>query len=80
MDDAIAAANSIKNSLLNYTIVRIARTTNENKINYRLTEKAHPFRTIVSKASVADFLVDGIKFPEKYSFSNRIQKRGVATL
>lgn len=71
MEDTRRAAGIIENSTINYTILRAAYMTNENKIDYELTEKGQPYRgTIISRASIADFIVEGIKHPEKYSFAS----------
>ena len=71
MDDTRRAAAIIENSSLNYTILRAAYMTNENKIDYELTEKGQPYKgTIISRASVADLIVEGIKHPKKFSYSS----------
>jgi len=71
MDDTRRAAEIIEASTVNYTILRAAYMTDEDKIDYELTEKGQPFKgTIISRASIADFIVNGIKNPEQYSYSS----------
>lgn len=71
MDDTRVAAADIENSKLNATIIRAAYMTDEDKIDYELTEKGTPFKgTLISRASIADLIMNILKDPEQHSFSS----------
>lgn len=71
MDDTRRAAKLIEASPLNYTIIRAAYMTNADRIDYELTAKGTPFKgTIVSRASIADFIVKTIVKPERHRYSS----------
>jgi uncharacterized protein YbjT (DUF2867 family) len=53
-----AAARVIESSDLDYTIVRPAWLTDNDEVDYELTQKGEPFKgTEVSRKSVADLVV-----------------------
>ncbi|HIY92495.1 NAD(P)H-binding protein [Companilactobacillus sp. HBUAS56275] len=67
-EDTRRAASIIESSDLNYTIIRAAYMTNDREIDYELTKKGDQFKgTMISRASIADFVIKIIKDPEKYS-------------
>lgn len=71
MDDTRMAAADIETSKLNATIIRAAYMTDEDKIDYELTEKGTPFKgTLISRASIADLIMNILKDPEQHSFSS----------
>lgn len=71
MDDTRMAAADIETSKLNATIIRAAYMTDEKKIDYELTEKGTPFKgTLISRASIADLIMNILKDPEQHSFSS----------
>lgn len=71
MDDTRRAAELIERSQLNYTIIRAAYMTNEDEIDYELTEKGTPFKgTIISRKSVADLIVKVIEDPTQHGYSS----------
>ncbi|EHO52080.1 NAD(P)H-binding protein [Lentilactobacillus kisonensis] len=71
MDDTRRAAKIIENSNLDYTIVRAAYMSNDDVINYELTEKGEPFKgTIISRKSIADLVMKIIKDPSLYEHSS----------
>ncbi|KRM74776.1 NAD(P)H-binding protein [Secundilactobacillus collinoides] len=71
MDDTRVAAADIETSKLNATIIRAAYMTDEDKIDYELTEKGTPFKgTLISRASIADLIMNILKDPEQHSFSS----------
>ncbi|RAJ80213.1 uncharacterized protein YbjT (DUF2867 family) [Chitinophaga dinghuensis] len=60
------AADIIEASGLDYTIIRPAWLTDDDEIDYELTQKGHPFKgTEVSRKSVAAFIADLIEHPKK---------------
>jgi uncharacterized protein YbjT (DUF2867 family) len=62
-----SAAALIEASGLAYTLVRPAWLTDEDEVNYELTARNESFKgTVVSRKSVADFVVKLIEAPEKY--------------
>lgn len=66
MEDTRRAAKIVEQSSLNYTILRCAYMTNEDRIDYELTEKGTPFKgTIISRRSIAQVVVDLVNHPEK---------------
>lgn len=68
MDDTRRAAKVIENSGIDYTIIRAAYMDDENDTDYELTQRGEPFKgTVVSRASIADLIVDVIEHPERHS-------------
>lgn len=66
-EDTRRAAKIIENSQLSYTIIRAAYMTNDPKIDYELTTKGETFKgTMISRASIADFVVKIIDDDKKY--------------
>lgn len=62
------AAKLIEASSLDYTIIRAAYMTNDDEINYQLTKKSQTFKgTMISRKSIADFVVKIIDDPLSYS-------------
>ncbi|MGD9477727.1 SDR family oxidoreductase [Shinella sp. G-2] len=58
------AADAIEASKLDYTILRPAWLTDEDEVDYELTERNAPFKgTVVSRKSVADLIVKMIRSP-----------------
>jgi uncharacterized protein YbjT (DUF2867 family) len=71
MNDTRRAAAIIENSVINYTILRCAYMTNEDVIEYELTEKVTPFKgTIISRKSIADLIVKVVKNPQKHEYAS----------
>lgn len=71
MEDTRRAAKIIETSDINFTILRCAYMTNEDKIDYELTEKGEEYKgTIISRKSIADLIVRVIKNPKIYEFSS----------
>lgn len=67
-EDTRRAAKVIEDSDLQYTIIRAAFMTNDNEIDYELTQKGESFKgTLVSRASIADLILNIIAKPSKYS-------------
>lgn len=65
------AADAIEASKLDYTIIRPAWLTDENEIDYELTERDAPFKgTVVSRKSVADLIVKIIRSPSLHVRGN----------
>ncbi|HEJ7131326.1 SDR family oxidoreductase [Serratia marcescens] len=65
------AADAIEASGLNYTILRPAWLTDEDKVDYELTTRDEPFKgTIVSRKSVAALIADIIDEPERHIGEN----------
>ncbi|BDR55413.1 short-chain dehydrogenase [Bombiscardovia apis] len=68
MDDTRRAAQIIENADLDSTIIRAAYMDNEPDRDYELTQKGEPFRgTTVSRAAIADLIVDILKNPSRHS-------------
>lgn len=66
-----AAADTIEASDLDYTILRPAWLTDNDEIDYEVTEKGQPFKgTEVSRKSVAALVVEIIQSPSKWSRSS----------
>lgn len=66
-EDTRRAAKIIENSQLSYTIIRAAYMTDDAEVNYELTEKGETFKgTIISRSSIADFVIKIIDDPNKY--------------
>jgi uncharacterized protein YbjT (DUF2867 family) len=62
-----SAAALIEASGLTYTLVRPAWLMDEDEVSYELTARNEPFKgTVVSRKSVADFVVKLIETPAKY--------------
>jgi uncharacterized protein YbjT (DUF2867 family) len=62
-----AAADVIEASDLEYTILRPTWFTNDNEIDYEITEKGQPEKgSVISRKSIAEFIYEIIKSPEKY--------------
>lgn len=71
MDDTRRAAQLIEASSLDYTLIRAAYLTDDNKIDYELTAKGSPFKgTLVSRKSVADLIVNTIVNPRLHRYSS----------
>lgn len=71
MDDTRRAAKIIEESTVNYTIIRAAYMTNDDEIDYELTEKGSPFKgTTISRQSIADLIVKTIKNPALHQHSS----------
>lgn len=67
-EDTRRAAKIIETSKLNYTIIRAAYMTNDDEIDYELTKKGETFKgTMISRASIADFVIKIIENPDQYS-------------
>lgn len=65
------AADAIEASGLDYTILRPAWLTDEDEVDYELTERHEPFKgTVVSRKSVADLIVKVIESPQLHSGAN----------
>jgi len=65
------AADAIEASKLDYTIIRPAWLTDENEVNYELTERDMPFKgTVVSRKSVADLIAKIIRDPSLHLHGN----------
>ncbi|MFD1559458.1 SDR family oxidoreductase [Paraburkholderia silviterrae] len=62
------AAEAVEASGLDYTIVRPAWLTDEDEVDYELTERHEPFKgTVVSRKSVADLIAKIIESPQLYT-------------
>ena len=67
-EDTRRAAKIIETSQLKYTIIRAAYMTNDDEIDYELTKKGETFKgTMISRASIADFVIKIIQDPNKYT-------------
>lgn len=65
------AADAIETSGLDYTILRLAWLTDENSIDYEITQKDEIFKgTEVSRRSVADLIVRIIATPSLHVGGN----------
>lgn len=65
------AADAIEQSGLDYTVIRPAWLTEENEVDYELTERNEPFKgTVVSRKSVADLIVTIIQAPNLHVHGN----------
>ncbi|AKV55735.1 NAD-dependent epimerase/dehydratase [Bifidobacterium actinocoloniiforme DSM 22766] len=68
MDDTRRAAQVIEESDVDSTIIRAAYMDDEPDLDYELTRKGEPFKgTTVSRAAIADLIVDILKNPSEYS-------------
>ena len=66
-----AAADTIEESELDYTILRPAWLTNADEVSYEVTQRDEPFKgPEVSRQSVAALVVDILKSPDRGSRSN----------
>lgn len=66
-EDTRRAAKIIEISDLNYTIIRAAYMTDDDEINYELTQKGETFKgTMISRKSMADLVVKIIDQPTDY--------------
>lgn len=64
-------ADVIEASGLDYTILRPDWFTNRNEVDYELTRKGEPEKgTAISRKSIAAFVAEVVKNPEKYSREN----------
>ena len=72
------SADAIEVSSLDYTIVRPAWLTDENKVDYELTRRDEtrrdePFKgTVISRKSVADLIVKIIRSPDRPARSGNL--------
>ncbi|MBN9071956.1 MAG: SDR family oxidoreductase [Rhizobiales bacterium] len=65
------AADAIEASGLDYTIVRPAWLTDDNEVDYELTQREEPFKgTVVSRKSVADLIAKVIRSPDLHLRGN----------
>ncbi len=65
------AADAIEASGLDYTILRPAWLTDEDEVDYEITEKGRPFKgTVVSRRSVGDLISEVILHPERHIGEN----------
>ncbi len=65
------AADAIEASKLDYTIIRPAWLTDEDEVDYELTERDQSFKgTVVSRKSVADLIVKIIREPKLHVRAN----------
>lgn len=66
-EDTRKAARIIETSDLQYTIIRAAVMTDDNDIDYELTQKGEIFKgTMISRASIADLILNIIFKPSHY--------------
>jgi uncharacterized protein YbjT (DUF2867 family) len=66
-----AAADTIEESGLDYTILRPAWLTNVDEVAYEVTQRDEPFKgTEISRKSVAALVVDLVTSPDLWSRSN----------
>ncbi|MEN5316602.1 SDR family oxidoreductase [[Pseudomonas] hibiscicola] len=65
------AADAIEASGLDYTILRPAWLTDEDEVDYEITEKGQPFKgTVVSRRSVGDLISQIILDPARHTGGN----------
>lgn len=65
------AADAIEASGLDYTILRPAWLSDDDEVDYEMTERNEPFKgTEVSRKSVAALVVECIRKPETFSHKN----------
>ncbi len=65
------AADAIEASSLDYTLVRPAWLTDEDEIDYELTQRDDPFKgTVVSRKSVASLIADTVLSPGQHIRAN----------
>lgn len=66
-EDTRRAAKIIEASDLSYTIIRAAYMTNDDEVDYELTQKGETFKgTMISRKSIADLVVKIIDQPADY--------------
>jgi uncharacterized protein YbjT (DUF2867 family) len=66
-----AAADTIEQSRLNYTILRPAWLTNANEVSYEVTQRDEHFKgTEVSRKSVAALVTDIVTHPDRWARAN----------
>ena len=66
-EDTRRAAKIIESSDLSYTIIRAAYMTNDDEVDYELTQKGEIFKgTMISRKSIADLVVKIIEQPSDY--------------
>lgn len=66
-EDTRRAAKIIETSDLSYTIIRAAYMTNDDEVDYELTQKGEAFKgTMISRKSIADLVVKIINQPTDY--------------
>lgn len=66
-EDTRRAAKIIESSDLSYTIIRAAYMTNDDEVDYELTQKGETFKgTMISRKSIADLVVKIIAQPADY--------------
>jgi uncharacterized protein YbjT (DUF2867 family) len=66
-EDTRRAAQIIEASDLSYTIIRAAYMTNDDEVDYELTQKGEIFKgTMISRKSIADLVVKIIAQPTDY--------------
>jgi len=71
MEDTRRAAQHIETSSLNYTIIRAGYMTNNDEVDYQLTNKGETFKgTTISRKSIADLIVKIVQEPTRYSYSS----------
>ena len=64
-------ADVIEASNLDYTILRPTWFTNDNEVDYEITRKGEPEKgSVISRKSIATFIVNIIGVPEKYVREN----------
>lgn len=66
-EDTRRAAKIIESSELSYTIIRAAYMTNDDEVDYELTQKGEIFKgTMISRKSIADLVIKIIDQPVDY--------------
>ncbi|VDG33036.1 short-chain dehydrogenase [Lactobacillus hokkaidonensis JCM] [Lactiplantibacillus mudanjiangensis] len=71
MEDTRRAAQRIETSPLTYTIIRAGYMTNDDEVDYDLTEKGETFKgTTISRASIADLIMKIMLKPDLYENSS----------
>jgi Putative NADH-flavin reductase len=66
-EDTRRAAKIIEASDLSYTIIRAAYMTNDDEVDYELTQKGETFKgTMISRKSIADLVIKIIDQPADY--------------
>lgn len=71
MEDTRRAAQLIEDSTIDYTLIRAGYMTNNDEVDYELTEKGEQFKgTTISRLSIADLIVKIMKDPTLHSRSS----------
>ncbi|WP_125589432.1 NAD(P)H-binding protein [Companilactobacillus jidongensis] len=71
MEDTRRAAKIIEDSDIDFTILRCAYMTNEDKVDYELTEKGEEYKgTIISRKSIADLIIKIMQDPDLHKYSS----------